>query len=98
MTKTNIDPRALLEQTIDTHADALYALLRYQGFSRESHSARVIESLMVTVSCNANGYRISWYSSDEPSGLAIIDLPMTLTFGTVETIVLALDARAKAQA
>jgi hypothetical protein len=83
---------SLLEQITDTNAFALYQLLRSRGFSREDNSPRIIEGQHVALAVNPAGYRVTFYSASEPSGLAVVDLPLTISYGTVETLVAGIEA------
>ncbi len=76
----------LLEQATDTNARCMRALLHGQGFIWEKDSPRILQGEFVTLAVNTKGYRITFPSDGEPGGMAVLDLPMTATYGTVEAI------------
>lgn len=81
------------DRAIDDSANDLYARLSNRGFRREDHSPRVIQGEFVTLAVNLAGYRVTFPSDTEPNGMAIVDLPLTCSYNTVETVAASIEGR-----
>lgn len=89
--------RALVEQAVDTNAEAVAVLLGFHGFAREKTQAvpRLLThpATGVTVASHPHGYRICFHVPDSPTGMALIDLPSDTVYSVVEYIAVAVNAK-----